>query len=182
MCPWARSQIRVSLPAFPTALQVFTTPGSSRRVLTSSTQSVYKGSMRIEHKYNHENTPRAHQVGSYVRKVGEDMGTGIVVAVGDADVMDEKTNKVYHQRVYHVHWLQMNNGKLYSQEIEEDIAASSRSVPQFASVNDAQKWMESQLDTGNWTHSAQDAVDASSDMDVALQKMLEAGLPDQEDE
>lgn len=130
--------------------------------------------MKIERRYDLDaaDQPRAHAVGSYVRKVGEDMGTGIVVAIADATVLDEKTNKVHYQRVYHIHWLHMNGG-MYTQEIEADLAASARSVPQFASAEEAEAWMEQQLKGGNWTDAAQDAVDSDADMDVELRKLLD---------
>jgi hypothetical protein len=132
--------------------------------------------MRIDHKYDVKpETEPAFHVGAYVRKVGDDMGTGLIVAVGHSDVLEEKTNRVFHQRIYHVHWLQMNKGDLYSTEPEILLAGSARSVPKFETVEDAEAWMAQQLQPGNWTGAAQDAADSSSDMDVALQKILEEG-------
>lgn len=132
--------------------------------------------MRIDHKYDMKpGTEPAFRVGAYVRKVGDDMGTGIIVAVGESDVLEEKTNRVFHQRVYHVHWLQMNNGDLYSTEPEAMLAASARSVPKFESIEEAEAWMAQQLQPGNWTGAAQDAADSASDLDVALQQLLDEG-------
>lgn len=133
---------------------------------------------RIQHTFDNDNPTPLHNVGSYVRAVGRDNGTGIIVAVGDSDVLDEKTNKVHHQRVYHVHWLDMKNPAgetIYAFHAEDEIAPSSRSVPKFATIEEAQAWMDQQTEPGNWTAKAQDATDSASDMDVALRKMLEEG-------
>jgi hypothetical protein len=137
--------------------------------------------MRIQHTFDNDNPQPLHNVGSYVRAVGRDNGTGIIVGVGDSDVLDEKTNKVYHQRIYHVHWLDMKNpagDTIYSFHAEDQIAPSSRSVPKFATAEEAEAWMEQQTQPGNWTAKAQDATDSASDMDVALRKMLEEGTND----
>jgi hypothetical protein len=136
----------------------------------------------IQHTFDNENDTPLFNVGSYVRAVGRDNGTGLIVGVGDSDVLDEKTNKVYHQRIYHVHWLDMKDkagNTIYTFHAESDIAPSSRSVPKFSSMEEAEAWMEQQTQPGNWTGKAQDAADSSSDMDVALQKLLEEGLKDE---
>lgn len=132
--------------------------------------------MRIDHKYDTDrDTKPAYNVGAYVRKVGDDMGTGLIVAVGESEVLEEATNRVFYQRIYHVHWLQMNNGSLYSTEPEILLASSARSVPKFETVEEAEAWMQQQLQPGNWTQAAQDATDSASDFDVALQQILEEG-------
>jgi len=150
------------------------------RGLTPSTKSVYKGTMayKIQHIFDNDNPTPTLNIGSYVRKVGSDNGTGIVVGIGDYDLLDEKTSKVYHQRTYHVHWLDLKNqagDTIYQFHPESDLAPSSRSVPKFASEEEAEAWMEKQVSPGNWTDKAQDATDSASDMDVALRKMLEEG-------
>lgn len=144
---------------------------------------MYKRSMtfRIQHTFDNDELSPLFNIGSYVRAVGRDNGTGIIVAIGDSDVLDEKTNKVYHQRVYHVHWLDLKDPKgdtIYSFHAEGELAASSRSVPKFASQAEADAWMEQQTEPGNWTAKAQDATDSASDLDVALWKMLEEGTQD----
>ena len=153
----------------------------SVRTLTASTPGVYKGTMtfRIDTTFDVDPNSKANlNVGAYVRAVGEDMGTGLVVAVGESECLDEKTNKIHFQRVYHVHWLDMNEGTAYRFVAEDALMPSSRSVPKFTTPEEAEAWMEAQLQPGNWTGKAQDAVDSSSDLDVALQKMLEEGLGD----
>jgi hypothetical protein len=137
---------------------------------------------RIQHTFDNDNDTPTFNIGSYVRAVGRDNGTGLIVAVGDSDVLDEKTNKVYHQRVYHVHWLDMKNPAgetIYSFHAESDLAASARSVPKFATAEEAEAWMEAQTQPGNWVAAAQDATNSSSDMDVALQQILEEGMKDE---
>ena len=151
--------------------------------LTSSTKFVYKRSMaKIQHTFDIDSSlAPLFNVGAYVRAVGRDNGTGMIVAVSDSDVLDEKTNKVYHQRIYHVHWLDMKNpagDTIYGLHPEGDLSPSARSVPKFASEEEAEAWMEAQTQPGNWTAAAQDATDSASDIDVALQKMLEEGLKD----
>lgn len=138
----------------------------------------------IQHEYNIDPTSEAaFNVGGYVRAVGRDNGTGLIIAIADSDVLDEKTSKVYHQRIYHVHWLDMkstNGQTVYMFHAEGDLAPSSRSVPKFASLEEAEAWMEKQVEPGNWTAKAQDATDSASDIDVALQKMLEEGSSTEE--
>jgi len=172
----------VSLPNFWMALQDSMGSVCWLRVLTPSTKTVYKGTMtmKIQHLFDHDGTHPAMNVGSYVRRVGEDFGTGIIVSVGDSDVLDEKSQKVHHQRVYYVHWLDMNEGTVYSFHPESHLAPSSRSVPKFSSMEEAEAWMESQTSPGNWTGKAQDATDSASDFDIALMKILEEGTGETE--
>jgi hypothetical protein len=136
---------------------------------------------RIQHTFDNDNPTPTINIGAYVRYVGQDHGTGIVVGIGDSDVLDEKTSKVHHQRVYHVHWLDAktpDGDTIYSFHAESELATSSRSVPKFASEAEAEAWMEKQIEPGNWTAKAQDATDSASDIDVALRKMLEEGAGD----
>lgn len=156
----------------------------SGRPLTASTHTVYKGTMTIKPRVDtrfdvDRDTERTAQVGAYVRAVGEDLGTGIVISVGESDVLNEKNNQVHYQRVYLVHWLDMNEGTAYALRTEASIALSSRGVKKFATIEEADEWMEKQLNPGHWTAAAQDATDSASDMDVELRKMLEAGEGDQ---
>jgi hypothetical protein len=139
--------------------------------------------MRIQHIFDNDNPTPTVNIGSYVRRVGADNGTGLVVAINDCDALDEKTSKVYHQRIYQVHWLDQkdpNGDSIYAFHAESDLAPSSRSVPKFSSMEEAEAWMEKQTQPGNWTGKAQDAADSASDLDVALMKMLEEGTKDGE--
>jgi hypothetical protein len=136
---------------------------------------------RITHKYDNDTHEAQFNIGSYVRAVGRDNGTGLVVAINDGSVLDEKTNKVYRQRVYQVHWLDIKDATgntVYAFHAESELASSSRSVPKFSSAEEAEAWMEQQVEPGNWTGSAQDAADSASDLDIALQKILEEGQTD----
>ncbi len=136
---------------------------------------------RIAHKFDNDSDEAQFNIGAYVRAVGADHGTGLVVAVNDGQVLDEKTNKVYRQRVYQVHWLDTKDAtgnSVYAFHSESELAPSSRSVPKFSSQEEADAWMEKQTETGNWTGSVQDATDSASDLDVALQKILEEGTTD----
>lgn len=170
----------VAGPNFRVALQLSMGTFCNERELTPSTKSVYKGHMTliIKHRFDNDTPTPAINIGAYVRMEGQDMGTGIVVCINDSDVLDERTNKVFHQRVYQVHWLDMNDGTTYGFHAENEIKPSSRSVPKFASEEEAEAWMDAQVTPGNWTAAAQDATDSASDMDVALQKMLEEGKKD----
>ena len=145
--------------------------------LTPNTLSVYKGSMqRIHHKFDHPGGTEGFNIGSYVRAVGKDNGTGLIVAVNNADLLEEDTNRVYHQRVYQVHWLDMKDAtgnSLYAYHSEEELAPSSRSVPKFTSQEEADAWMEQQTQPGRWVGKVQDGVDSSADIDVELRQMLE---------
>jgi hypothetical protein len=126
----------------------------------------------IQHSFDNDGSQPAHNCGAYIRKVGGDMGTGIVVGVLESDVLDEKTQKVFHQRVYHVHWLDMNDGLLYSFHPENELAPSARGVPKFKSEEEAEEWMERQVNPGHWVDGVQDAADSSADVDVALWNLL----------
>jgi hypothetical protein len=162
------------------ALQVSTMVALWRgSVLTPSTKAVYKGNMtyKIQHKFDNDHSNPPLRCGAYVRAVGSDRGTGIIVAVNDAHCLDEKTNKVYTQRIYQVHWLDMKNAQdianaVYAFHPEKDLALSSRSVPEFKSVEEVEAWIEKQMNPGHWTDGVQDAVDSASDFDIALQQML----------
>jgi hypothetical protein len=141
---------------------------------------------RIQHKFDNDLSNEPFNCGAYVRAVGQDRGTGVVVAVNDAQCLDEKTQKVYSQRIYQVHWLDQKNVQEITNEIygfhpEKDLTPSSRSVPKFASEAEAEAWMEKQVNPGHWTDAAQDATDSASDIDVALQKILEEGTSGESD-
>jgi hypothetical protein len=127
--------------------------------------------IRIDRQFTiHPVTDRKFNVGGYVRAIGRDKGTGMIVGIDDADMLDEKTNKVVHQRIYIVRWLDMNKGQEVSFEAEAAIASSARGVPKFDNPDDAEAWLEQQLQSGNWTGKAQDAVDSDSDWRNALEQ------------
>lgn len=167
-------------PILVAALQVSVMGALWRRFgVDTTTKAVYKWSMTfIQHTYDvDKDSEPTLNIGSYVRRIGLDQGTGLLIGISNGDVLDEKTNRVYRQRIYHVHWLDLKDSDtgqtVYSFEPEDAITSSSRSVPKFASEAEAEAWMDKQLQAGNWTDKAQDATDSGSDIDVALRKMLE---------
>lgn len=118
-------------------------------------------------------------VGGYVRMIGEDRGTGLIISRSRGEVLDPRSNDVTHQIIYNVHWLDQkdNSGgaEVYGFHAQVELAGSARGVPKLGDMDSADKWLEQQVETGNWTAKAQDATDSQSDIDVALQKMLEEG-------
>lgn len=112
-------------------------------------------------------------IGNYVRAVGRDMGTGMIIGIDQTQMLDEKTNKVTHLRHYIVRWLDKNKGLHVSLEPEGSIAPSARGVPKFDNPDDAEAWLERQLQPGNWTGKAQDAVDSDGDWRNALEQWSE---------
>lgn len=117
-------------------------------------------------------------VGGYVRLIGEDRGTGMVISRSRGEVLDLKDN-VTHQIIYSVHWLdqkdQTGNNDVYSFHAQVELAGSARGVPKLGDMDSADQWLEQQVESGNWTAKAQDATDSQSDIDVALRKMLDEG-------
>lgn len=117
-----------------------------------------------------------HHVGAYVRRVGIDMGTGIVLGVSKGQVMDEETNHVHWQLIYTVRWLDQklaDGATPIQHHAESELAASARGVPKFSGPADAEAWMERQVEGGNWVAKAQDATDTAGDMDVLLTQLLD---------
>lgn len=125
-----------------------------------------------------EGTEFEHNVGAYVRKIGEDMGTGWVIARAKGEALDPKTSTIKHSIEYIVQWLDKKTptGNVPTDRYaQSELAASARGVPKFDSPEEAEQWMEQQLQGGNWTTKAQDAVDARSDWDIGLQELTEEG-------
>jgi hypothetical protein len=128
------------------------------------------------------------RVGQYVRKIGEDMGTG-KVRIMRQDTYLDNDEKVKRVTGYFVEWL--DTAGLVGQPIRcwetaETIVPSARAVPQFANAAEAEAWMEAQLETGGWTAKVQDAADTVGDavedvmtsaVDDAIRQILEGDSP-----
>ncbi len=92
--------------------------------------------------------------GDHVRHNTANIGTGQVVRTAAFQELRPDGKVVSYLR-YDVRWLDQN-GQV-SREVPEALSPSVRNVPEFASVEEADAWMESQMAGGGWTAAAEDS-------------------------
>lgn len=98
------------------------------------------------------------KLGEYVRHIGTPEGTGKVVSIHRIEKLVEKT--IQHQTLYGIDWYA---GGLPDVVTAMEIAPTARSVPAFASVEEAEAWATSQLES-NW---ADETIQAATTLATA---------------
>lgn len=93
--------------------------------------------------------------GDYVRHNVANLGTGQVIRTVAVQELSNKSGAVTSYLYYEVSWFDQE-GRM-SREMPDALAPSVRNVPEFATVEEADAWMESQMAGGGWTSSAEDS-------------------------
>lgn len=124
------------------------------------------------------------QIGQYVRHATKDQGTGKIVGINYLISINEKTNKVDHSTVYAVRWLDLTVVNSMLNPIESlpatSLRASARSVPKFATPEEAEAWLEEQQNPGGWVGKVEDSAASVGDaqgIDAEFEKLMKGMEP-----
>lgn len=118
-----------------------------------------------------------YKVGDYVRSATKDMGTGAVVEVVHRDWVSWPSRIVQSEVLLAVAWLDKEGVPVEGPLKPTDVRRSSRGMPDFTTVEEAEEWMRQQTSGGNWLDSVEDfATTAAESVEEEIEEVVRGAL------